>query len=386
MLPRVLFIDDDARALEGYARVARFCASVETAPGGAEGLAALVERGPFAVVVSDMRMPAMNGAEVLARAKVISPDTTRMILTGYADMESAADAVNRGNIFRMLSKPCTPDALQAALRHGVEHHQLVVSERELRENTLRGSVKVLADILEMLHPEMFGRIGRVRDLVVALGQRMGVADQWQLSIAASLSLLGTVTIPDGILSKGFGGDRLPPKDQDLFDTHPRVAYELLTGIPRMQEVADAILYQSQRYDGNGLPFWGKRGPAIPIGGQLLKVALDFESLMARAHEKTHAISEMKSRVGWYSPEILDALAQLVIGETPPRRLFVSLHQIRPGMILADAIQKLDGTLLLNRGHTISEPMMFRLRAIAQTDGIREPIEVIIPDGVDSVAK
>ena len=144
-----------------------------------------------------MRMPGINGAETLYRASKVAPDTTRILLTGHADLDSAIDAVNRGNVFRFLTKPCPPDTLLAALKAATAQHRLVLSERELREKTLQGSLKVLTDVMAMVHPTVFGRVGRVRDLVCELGRRLDVENQWELPIVAGLCLLGTVALPDG---------------------------------------------------------------------------------------------------------------------------------------------------------------------------------------------
>jgi PleD family two-component response regulator len=131
---KVLCVDDESSALEGYQRILHRHFEVTTAVSGEQGLAILERRGPFAVVISDMRMPGMNGADFLARVREKAPESVRMLLTGYSDMKAAMDAVNRGRIFQFLSKPCERDVLVAAIGAGVEQYRSQVAENELVKN------------------------------------------------------------------------------------------------------------------------------------------------------------------------------------------------------------------------------------------------------------
>ena len=128
MKEKVLCVDDESSALEGHQRILHRHFEVTTAVSGEQGLAILERRGPFAVVISDMRMPGMNGADFLARVREKAPESVRMLLTGYSDMKAAMDAVNRGRIFRFLSKPCERDVLVAAIGAGVEQYRSQVAE------------------------------------------------------------------------------------------------------------------------------------------------------------------------------------------------------------------------------------------------------------------
>src|SRR5690349_1193845 len=133
---RVLFVDDEPNVLDGIRRQLRNRVDLETATSAAAGLELIRSRGPFAVVVSDMRMPEMDGARFLARVNEIAPESVRMVLTGQADLDSTIKAVNEGRIFRFLLKPCDPDTLQDVLKSGIEQYRLVNAEKLLLENTL----------------------------------------------------------------------------------------------------------------------------------------------------------------------------------------------------------------------------------------------------------
>src|SRR5580698_5073090 len=158
---KILFVDDEPAFLKGYQLMLRQDFEVDTAVGGEQGLAQIHDHGPYAVVVSDMRMPGMNGVQFLARVRQIAPDTIRMILTGYTDINAAMDAVNEGNIFRFLAKPCERDVLSNAITSGLVQYRLITAEKELLGNTLMGSIKVLIDVLSAASPEAFGRSIRI---------------------------------------------------------------------------------------------------------------------------------------------------------------------------------------------------------------------------------
>src|SRR5579871_4093169 len=133
MSERILFVDDEVAALDGYRRLLHRNFQIDTAVGAAEGLHKIAESGSYAVVVSDMRMPDMDGAAFLAMVRKVAPDTVRLAITGYADMETAGRAINEGNIFRFLTKPCEKDTLTVGLMAALEQHRLVNAEKELLE-------------------------------------------------------------------------------------------------------------------------------------------------------------------------------------------------------------------------------------------------------------
>jgi len=141
---RVLLVDDDPNILEGYKRSLRKKFDVTTALEGHAALEVISRKDTFATIVSDMAMPSMNGIQFLSRVKEISPDSVRIMLTGNADLNIAISAINEGNIFRFLTKPCPEDLFIKTLEAGIEQYRLITAERELLEKTLNGSINVLS--------------------------------------------------------------------------------------------------------------------------------------------------------------------------------------------------------------------------------------------------
>jgi response regulator RpfG family c-di-GMP phosphodiesterase len=275
---KILFVDDDPNILAAFQRQLRKKFIIETALGGKQGLEAVAEKGPFSVIVSDLRMPEMDGIQFLSQIRSVAPDSVRMMLTGYADLQAAMDAVNEGHIFRFLTKPCPLEFLTTALIGGIRQYQLIIAERELLEKTLRGSIKVLSEVLSLLNPEALGRATRIARHVKEIALHMDVTEVWQVETAATLSQIGCIMLPEEALMKLYRGQPLTEEESQLFNMHPFIASDLLVNIPRMQEIAEIIAYQEKHFDGSGIPHDARSGKEIPLGARILKVALDFDTL------------------------------------------------------------------------------------------------------------
>src|SRR5882757_3471652 len=206
-LPSVLCVDDEPRVVEGLALHLRRNYQVLTANGAQSALEILKDKGAPAVIVSDMRMPGIDGATLLKRVKDLYPDMTRILLTGEPGRDAAVDAVNEGQIFRFLTKPCAPEQLKAALAAAVKHHHLVSSERVLLQETLIGCIKALIDVLAITNPVAFGRASRVKRTAIEFAESLGYKNFWQLEAAAMLSQLGYLSLSVGLAEKLYYGQR-----------------------------------------------------------------------------------------------------------------------------------------------------------------------------------
>ncbi len=374
---RVLFVDDDANVLAAIRRGLSKSFALETAGGGVEALEKIDRRNPYAVIVADMRMPAMDGVELLRRVRKRTPETVRIMLTGDSDLGTATKAVNEGEIFRYLNKPCPLETLQQAVEAGVAQYRLVTAERELLENTLSGAIKLLTDVLGLVNPKAFGRATRVRRVARQLATAAGLKELWQIDLAASLSQVGCVTVPPETLEKSSRGMALTREERKMLAGHPKVAHDLLINIPRLDAVAELVLLQNRRYDGEDDPD-GPAGEELPIGARVLKLALDLDDLLAAGRASRPALRELREREGWYDPELLEILPEAV-GETLRlKELEVFVEQIRPGMILADDLVTTTGVLLVSRGQEVSESLSERLRNYVRMGTVVEPLKVLVP--------
>jgi response regulator RpfG family c-di-GMP phosphodiesterase len=373
--PRVLFVDDEQHVLDGLRRQLHRDFSVTTAVGAANGLLTLGTEGPFAVVVSDFMMPGIDGATFLAAARTAAPDTTRMMLTGHANLEGAAATVNNGGVFRLLLKPAAPDALTIALQQCVEQHQLVVAERDLLEQTLTGSVRALTDVLALADPTAFARATRTRRLVSATLDHLGTTQRWAIELAAMLVHLGAVSLPAAVSHKLDTGEHLDPAEQTMIDAVPEIAEQLLAGIPRMAAVCEAIRYSHKLFDGTGAPVDHVRGEALPLGSRVMRLVLDYDHLTAGGADAQEALATLRSRTGAYDPVVLQALA-VAVESGDAQVVAVPIAALRVGMVLAADVRSESRVLLVPRGQEVTSNVLARLHNFAtMEDGVAEPILV-----------
>lgn len=378
MTEKILFVDDEPNILAALQRQLRGRYTVETATGGAEGLLALDTRGPYAVIVSDMRMPEVDGIRVLAHARQRQPDASRVLLTGYADVHSAIEAVNKGNIFRFLTKPCPPEVLTIGLDAALVQYRLVVAERELLDRTLRGSVKVLGEVLALVNPTAFSQSVRVQQLIRSLAGSLEGADGWEIEVATVLSQLGCVVVPEGVIAASQRGADLSPDDRQLLDSVPTVTRHLLQSIPRLERVLDIIAYIEKAFTDPKRPAREFTGKAIPLGARLLKVTFDYDTLVTRGVPPNQAIAHLKSRTGWYDPDLVAALEIRLQKESTPEARDVPIADLECGMVLAENLFSDTGVLLLGKGNPITEALKRRLESAVSRGQAARCVRIYVP--------
>ena len=372
MTRRILFVDDDTRVLQGFERQFHRDFEVRTALGPELGLQAIQADGPFAVVVSDLRMPGMNGIEFLTHVRQNSPDSVRVMLTGDADLGATISAVNEGKIFQFLTKPCPSDMLARTLEAALEQHRLITAERELLENTLRGSVGVLSEILGLVNPLAFSRGQRIRRYVKHMAEKLKLQDQWQYELAAMLSQIGCVTVPPSVLDKLYRELPLIPAEQEILSSQSKVGHSLLDKIPRLELVADMVAHQSEP--------WSDRSPLpeqVRTGSHLLKVASDFDEQAMRGSSLESVLAHMSTNRN-YHPAFVAALQQLQVEESKSETRWVTLSQLKPRMIINAGVFSNTGLLLLAKGPEVTDSAIARLNSFACLFGIIEPISVTVP--------
>ncbi len=366
---KVLFVDDEQNILDTYKASLRKRFKVETALGPEEGLQKVGESGPYAVVVSDLKMPKMDGITFLSKVQALSPDTVRVMFTGHADLESAIAAVNEGAVFRFMTKPTPIDEMIRTLEVALEQYSLVVAERELLRGTLRGSIRVLTDILGLINPEAFGRSERVKRLAGYIGHHLNLKQLLNLDLAAMLCQLGCVTLTDTLLKKIYEGRGLTDEEQQSFDRHPGVTAGMLARIPRMDKVSEIIRHQNDSLADN---------PTMPVEARILKVCLDYDALVQRGLEKQDAIDTLRQREGVYDLKIVDVLERGTAGEEGYVRRELELGELRPGMILDEALWSVDEVHLMAEGTEVTETAIMRIGNFMKARRLPETIRALVP--------
>ena len=385
MTSRVLIIDDDAHLLSSFRRQLSGYFDLEIAQGGRQGIdtviAAQQDRKPFAVVVSDMRMPELDGIETLVRIKEIAPDTIRMMLTGNADQQTAIDAVNLGQIFHFYNKPVSPEYLANGIRTGIEQYRLVTAERELLEKTLSGSISLLCDVMSLNDPAAARISARLHDYVRRLTIEFNMPQRWVLEIAARLAPLGKAMIPMEIQAKLRSGARLDEVERSVVDQSPETARHLIANIPRLAKVAEIIYLQDRGFDGSGFPDNGPKGADIPLDARLLKILKDLAAIVETSDTgvaSPQAFAEMNKRKQVYDPQLLSRVRLCLereAAERPANLLRVPLADLKPGHVLASDVKLSNGHQIFPSGITISAVHLERLRILRRICTFVEPIDV-----------
>lgn len=381
MNKRILLVDDDENLLRAMKRNLRRDFDLHTALGGEEGLRAVEKEGPFAVIVSDMRMPRMDGIQFLEAARRIAPDSVRMMLTGNADLDTAIAAVNEGHVFRFITKPCPADAMVGLLTTGIRQYQLVTAERQLLEGTLQGAIRVCLEILSAADPRSYGHAERVREIARPIAVRLDVGNPWELEVAAMLARIGNATIPPVVMVRHRHERALTGVERDMLARVPEIGHNLLQHIPRMQNVARIVRYSEKRFDGEGLPRDAVAGTDLPLGSRVLKFASDFAELEAKGETRLRALEILRQRTGWYDPEVVQAAAAALCPAPTPgadaaaTNIAVPFAALALGDLLTCNVETQDGVLLVQAGTILTGTLLERLRNFAKLNDLREPIQV-----------
>ena len=413
----LLCVDDEANILSALRRLFRpHGYTVLTAGGGEEGLEILA-REPVDLIISDMRMPVMDGARFLGEARKRHPDTVRLLLTGYADMESTIEAINAGQISRYISKPWNDQDVLLTVREALERKQLEkekarlealtrsqndelkslnasleqkveartaelrIAHDKLKQNFLT-SIRVFSNLIELREGAMSGHSRRVADLARKMAIHLGfnATDAQDVMLAGLLHDVGKIGLRDELLSKPVShmtGDEL-----GQLHRHPVAGQSALMALENLRKAGTLIRAHHERWDGQGYPD-GLSGLAIPIGARLLAVANDFDGLQTgtltpRKLRQEEALAFIQQNRGKrYCPQSVDALAA-VLGSTesaPAVGNIVSTAALKPGMVLARDLVTPEGVMLLAADFVLDDGLIRQLRELEASEGRRLAIPI-----------
>ena len=377
--PRILCVDDEEYILEGLRDMLWRSFDVWTARSGAEGIEKLRDHiGTFAVVISDMRMPRMSGASFLRLAQPLAPDATMMLLTGDKDLQEAIRVVNSAQLFRFLTKPCDPKELRQACAAALGRHRIRTAERELLEQTLRGSVNALSEALAIASPAAFGRSRRIAPVALQVATAAGLADWWEVEVAASLADLGAVSLPSATAERLYNGQLLSDEEREMVARIPLATRRLLGKIPRLEGVLTILEhYQALREGVDALP------EDIRVGALILRLVADLDDLISDGVSVELAMGVLRSRDQHEGP-LLDLLSSVLQIVAPVEVAELRCPLLRVGMRLAEDVRSAQGKLLVARGEVMTDQLIDRLAHFPQ-GYVHEPLRVIVHAGAGVAA-
>ena len=412
--PRILCVDDEPNILSSLRRLFRGKGyDVLVANSGQEGLT-LLETEHIDLIISDMRMPVMDGAAFLEKVRARWPDTLRLLLTGYADIQSIIDAINRGEIYRYITKPWDDHDIVLVVKQALERKELEKEKKRLEELTVRQndelkelnnsleqkvllrtkelksahdllfganeklrnsfitSIKVFSNVIEMRSGRLVGHSRQVADLARKIAQKLNLSsrDTQDIFVAGLLADIGKIGFTDELINTPMS--QLTPDQLGTFYKHTLRAEQLLMPLDDLLVAAKIIRSQHERFDGRGFPE-NLKGEEIPYGARVLAVAGDFHQLQIGMLSSKRLFPEdakafiVKGAGNRYDPRVVDAFIRVFdVNDVGHVMQSVGVNNILPGMVLAVDLISKEGLMLLPADHVLEQNVIDKLRIFAHT--------------------
>ncbi len=376
---KILCIDDEQSVLNSIKRALRGFCEIEFADNAERGLEYLKNSGSYAVIVSDMKMPGMDGVTLLAKSKEMAPDSSRIMLTGDSDQSTAINALNEGDVFRFLKKPFDNKHLQNAIASGIRQYRSVIAEKDLLQRTVHGSVQALVDILSMANPGAFRMSGRLKEITSQIGQIQSFEPPWLLELAAMLAPIGYVTLPDEIWHNRNQRETLKNEERERLDNAWKISSQIISRIPRMESVAKIIELASEpSLDG------AEESAMVLKGAAALKIANGYSLLRKTGMTKAEAIADLANVEGQLESEVVIALSSVDLPEDQLVLVNLPIDKIEEGMIFGDDILTTDRLLLAPSGLKVSQPILQKLRAFRREKRLSSNLPILQPEKAQAV--
>jgi response regulator RpfG family c-di-GMP phosphodiesterase len=392
---KVLFVDDESSILSSFQSFMRRGGLIPFTLNDPMQIDAILEaEGPFAVVMSDQRMPGIDGVEVFSRVAHLHPETERIMVTGFSDYEDTVRAINEGQIRHFVKKPWDEQELRTLLDDSVQRYNLLQERRflldqvqeknkeleELLEGTVAGTGRLLSDVIGYVNPHAAGQVQRVRRLgnaILTMIPDVAPEERWEVQRALDLFNLGLSFIPPWIqvtLNKdGLGSiDRFR-----VAQNHHLLTYGLLEKIPRFSGVAQSIRFMKKNFDGSGEPVEIQRkGEEIPLGARLLHILLNLERQSSEHFKGREVLRQMQRQSGRYDPKLLKImLGERITHDRTSGETTISLVDLKPGMVLLESVMTPDGQLLIGAETVLTETSINILHHWSRKEKFDENIRV-----------
>jgi len=419
MTATILCVDDEPSILSALRRLFRARGlQVKVAEGGAAGLA-LLESETVDLVISDMRMPEMDGVAFLEQVRQRWPDTMRLLLTGYADINSIMGAINRGEIYRYIAKPWDDNDIVLIVQGALRHRALEVEQKRLQclvqqqndelkalnasletkvqlrtadlaraNERLKGnfitSIRVFSSLIELRDSKLAGHSRRVADLARRIAVRLGLDNKQaqEIFVAGLLHEIGKVGFDDVLMDTPVV--MMNTRQLDIYRLHPVRAAQMLMPLEELKSAVEAIATQLERFDGGGYPSQLARDQ-IPLGGRILSVASDYDSLQigtlgqCQLNARDALASIVKGSRQRYDPLVVDALVLLQAGvgtgTTPvaaekPTEQALKTPDLRADMVLSRDLITASGLLMLTAGHVLDDAVLRKISSFEKSMGLK----------------
>ncbi|MBS4759672.1 MAG: response regulator [Clostridium sp.] len=293
----ILLVDDEEDNLALLYRTLRGSYNLEKTTSPLKALE-ILDQKQFELVISDHKMPEMDGVEFLKRVQLAHPATMRILLTAYSDANILIDAINYAKIYRYVKKPFNPDELQLIVSSALEYYQLKYDNDKLiadLKELFSGTIKAIMEALDAKDSYTSGRSKRITYYSILIAKQLGLSqiDTGKVELAGMLHDIGMIGVSDEILYKI---DALTQDEYDEIKKHITYSVKILEDIKQLKDVVEIIKYHHEKYDGTGYPF-GIRGEDIPIGSRIIAVADAFDSIISnRIYRNQIDMAQAKQKI------------------------------------------------------------------------------------------
>jgi len=401
----ILCVDDEPHILSSLRRLLKPCGYQFLGASSAEEAIARLAEEKVDLIISDMRMPGMQGAEFLAIARQNWPSITRVMLTGYSDVSSTIEAINKGEIYRYIAKPWNDIEVLGVINQAFERQRMerenlrLQAELHSRNEDLNrlnesleervqartkevermaqqirksqiNSIKIFSTLLEWREGLLAGHSRRVADMARKLAKAMDCSEQelQDIFIAGLIHDIGLISLSDSVIEKPVS--LLQGDDLLRYERHPSFGEQILLSQDDQQGVASIIRSHHERHDGAGFPD-RLHGTQIPLGARIIGIADTYDDLRfgritsAKLSDADARLVISRGRGSQFDPEIVDVFLQVLLAaqlqaEKPPRQL--RSETLREGMCLARDLISPEGLILLSAGHVIHGDLIKRIRS------------------------
>jgi response regulator RpfG family c-di-GMP phosphodiesterase len=351
-----------------------------------------IKRRKFSVIISDQRMPELPGLELLARARQIQPNSTRILITAVLHLDTVIEAINKGEIFRFVVKPWLREEFLATVKNGVQRHELICHNEQLQaatqsmneqlvdlnwtleqqvkliaekgrqltemnaalERNLAHSIEICVHTMQTFYPTLGNQARRVFQLCRSIAQtiQLKLEDKHVLETSALLYDIGLIGVPRQIIKRWQEDPKtLGPAEKAVVEQHPVLGQELAVFGSNLEQVGQIIRAHHECYDGSGYPDQ-LVSDGIPWLARLLAVAVVYASSPLKDGD---AVEKIKMNSGSaFDPEAVRIFLRAhTVAVIPRRERQVGLTELRPGMVLAKGIHTYNGLLLVSEGQQMN---------------------------------
>ncbi|MCM8525116.1 MAG: response regulator [Lentisphaeraceae bacterium] len=349
----VLFVDDDPNILKAIKRNLRgkfeICTS-ETI----EDAIDKIKTHTFPVVVSDMKMPVMNGADFLILVRETQPEAIRILLTGESGLEEAIKAINESDIFKFLKKPCPTEVLIENINSALRIYNAKHIEELLMEKSVKGFVLIISELMNIISPEIFKKSSDIRRIIKSPRTSFPIKDEWSVEVAALLMYLGSINYKIYSYEKIFNTEAMS-----------KILYKsasLIFKIPKFEEVHNILYDLACFYEDQAVI------NALDCDSKVLKLIIDYYHMVSHANFK-------EKFVRMYNKDILSAIPDM-LGKTKKSEIIeIGADKLEANMTAAENIITVSGSILINKGDTITDNDIVTLLLFSSKNVLVEPFKV-----------